>query len=119
MNIDEVRQEWLQQSEKMIADVMRRYHEQRINSGSGGHEGLGIYGEYQERIAKKKVQIAVKLLERYKFELSTANIHKVTKQNRQLIERYLPSRVLIERETRRIDSVPESQLAPIIPLKRG
>lgn len=116
MTIEGIRQEWQQQAEKMAADVMRKYREQ--NKGSAGHEGLGIYGIYQERIARKKVQIAVKLLERHGHEPTTANIHKVTKQNRRLIERYLPVHVWEARAKQKLSTIPESELAKVIPFNK-
>lgn len=116
MTIEEIRQEWLRLSEKMTADVMQKYHKQ--HQGSAGHEGLGIYGIYQERIARKKVQIAVKLLERHGHEPTTANIHKVTKQNRRLIERYLPVHVWEARAKQKLSTIPESELATAIPFNK-
>lgn len=88
MTLDEIKQEWSRQAEKIRDDVMKRYQEQRI--GSGGREGLGIYGIYQERIAKKKVQLAVKLLRKNKFEASISSVHKITQQSRSTIQRYMP-----------------------------
>jgi hypothetical protein len=116
MSIDGIRQEWLRQSEKMSADVMRRYHEQRV--GSGGREGLGIYGIYQERIAKKKVQIAVKLLRKHGHDITISNISKVTKQSRSTISYYMPAHILEAHEREEPNSLPK-HLAKVIPLRRN
>lgn len=78
----------MEQSGRKIRDeVMKRYNEERV--GSGGREGLGIYG-IQERIAKKKVQLAVKLLRQNEHEASISNIHKITHQIRPAIQGYMP-----------------------------
>lgn len=114
MTIDEIKQEWLRQSEKMSEDVMRSYHNHRI--GSGGREGLGIYGIYQTRIAKKKVQIAVKLLKKYDCDLTVGNIQKVTKQSRSTILNYFPSQLQKEREHQTSASIPK-RLVEVIPLR--
>jgi hypothetical protein len=76
------------QSELMRAEVMKRYEDQRI--GSGGREGLGVYGMSQERIVRKKVMIALQLLCRNGFDSSISNVYKITRQSRSTIERYLP-----------------------------
>lgn len=115
MTLDEIRQEWLQQSEKMSAEVMKKFHEQR--DGSGGREGLGVYSIYQERIARKKVQIAVKLLGQKEVEPTTSNIHKITRQSRSTIQRYMPAHVLKTHERQRLNNMPDDQLAEVIPLR--
>lgn len=88
MTLDEIRQEWSRQPDKIRDEVTKRYHEQRV--GSGGREGLGIYGIYQERIAKKKVQLAVKLRRQNKLEASISNVYTITNQARSTIQRYMP-----------------------------
>lgn len=76
MTLNEIRDDFSRHSEKICADVMNRYNEQKV--GSGGHEGLGIYGICQGKIAKRKVQIAVKLLGQNGVEPTVSNIYRVT-----------------------------------------
>ncbi len=62
MTIQEVRLIWQARSEIKTRAIMDSYYARRERSGGGyGHEGLGIYGTYQERAACEKVQLAVKL----------------------------------------------------------
>lgn len=117
MMLDEIREEWLQLSGEMSAEVMNRYRDQRI--GSGGREGLGIYGMSRERIARKKVKIAVKLLRKNGFDSSIGNIYKITQQSRSTIERYLPAQTQKAQNLKKLDSRSDSQLAEVIPLRRS
>jgi hypothetical protein len=79
----------------------------------------GISGIFQERVTRKKVQIAVKLLEKYGYERTEGNIHKVTKQGYFTIRHHMPTRVLEARERRRLESIPPERLAEVIPLRRN
>jgi folylpolyglutamate synthase/dihydropteroate synthase len=115
MTLDEIRQEWLRQSKKMSAEVLKSYDEHKI--GSGGREGLGVYGMYQQRIARKNVQIAVKLLGQNGVEPTTSNIHKITRQSRSTIQRYMPAHVLKAHERQRLDNMSNDQLAEVIRLR--
>ncbi len=115
MTLDEIRQEWNRQAEKVHDEVMKKYHEQKI--GSGGREGLGVYGIHQERIAKKKVQIAVKLLKQHQFETSMSNVHKITRQSRSTIQRYMPADTLQAQGHHRLDNLPDHQLAEVVRLR--
>lgn len=117
MTLDEIRQEWLQQSGKMSAEVMKRYRDQRI--GSWGRKGFGIHGMSQEKIARKKVQIAVKLLRKNCFDSSIGNIYKITQQSRSTIERYLPAQTQKAQDLQKLDSGSDSQSAEVIPLRRS
>lgn len=115
VTLDEIKQVWFQLSGEMSVEVMNRYNEQKV--GSGGHEGLGIYGTYQGTIAKKKVQIAVKLLRQNGFELTVSNIFRVTRQSRSIIQRYLPAHIHKTHEPQRLDNASDGQLAEVIPIK--
>lgn len=115
MILDEIRLVWIRQAESMSAEVIKRYHAQRI--GSGGREGLGVYGIYQERIARKKVQIAVKLLVKNGLEPITSNIHKITKKSRSTIQRYMPPQVLKKQKHESPTNVPDNHMAQVIPLR--
>jgi len=87
-SIDEVRQEWLPRAEALKEAIIGKYYTDQAGHGSAGREGLGIYGIYQERLARKKIQLAVKLLKRAGFEVTTGNIQKVTRQRRDTIAYY-------------------------------
>jgi hypothetical protein len=83
MTIDEVRQIWLLRAEAKTKAIMDSYYARREASGGGyGHEGLGVYGIYQERAAREKVRLAAKLLEKAGLEVSDATIRKVTRGKR-------------------------------------
>lgn len=117
MTLDEIRQVWLQLSGEMSAEVMNRYRDQR--TGSGGREGLGIYGMSQERIARKKGQIAVKLLRKNGFDSSIGNIRKITQQSRSTIERYFPTQIQNSKNLQKLASDSAGQSAEVIPLRRS
>ena len=86
MSIDQVREVWIEQSEKKEADIWGKYHAQRPSSG--GREGLGIHGIYKQRVTQAKVRIAQRLLKSAGLEVSVSSIHKVTKQSRTTIANY-------------------------------
>ncbi|MFH1109565.1 MAG: hypothetical protein V1790_10270 [Planctomycetota bacterium] len=89
LTIDEVRQIWLSRSEGKTRTILNSYHARRESSGGGyGHEGLGIYGMYQERAAREKVRLAAKLLEKAGLEVSYKTIRSVTGQSSSTICRY-------------------------------
>lgn len=117
MTFDEIRQVWIQLSGEMSAEVMYRYRDQRI--GSGGREGLGIYGMSQERIARKRVQIAVKLLRKNGFDSSIGNIRKITQQSRSTIERYFPTQIQKSKDLHKLASDSAGQSAEVITLGRS
>jgi DNA invertase Pin-like site-specific DNA recombinase len=88
MTINEVREIWLSRTEVKSQTILDSYAAARQKSGSGGREGLGIYGIYQERIAREKVRLAVKLLEKAGLEISERTINKVTGQSTGTIRNY-------------------------------
>lgn len=86
MAINEVREIWLERSEtksKAILDSYRRQH-----TSSAGREGLGIYGRFQQRVAREKVRLAAHLLERAGHDVTESSIRKVTRQSLETIRGY-------------------------------
>lgn len=70
MTIDQVRQIWLPRAESKVKTILDSYYARREKSGGGyGHEGLGVYGIYQERAAREKVRLAARLLEKAGLEV--------------------------------------------------
>ncbi len=89
MTIEEVREIWLLRVEAKLKAIMDRYYASRAEHGGGyGHEGLGVYGIYQERGAREKVRLAAKLLEQAHLEVTFRSIHKVTGQSQSTIANY-------------------------------
>ena len=89
MTIEEVREIWLPRSETKTKQIMGAYDARRRNDGGGyGHEGLGVYGTYKERVAREKVRLAVYLLQKAGLEVSYQTIRKVTRQSESTIYRY-------------------------------
>jgi len=86
MSVEEVRQVWLPLAEAKTKAIIGKYYAQRPYSG--GREGLGIYGKFQERAAREKVRLAVRLLQRAGLEASLTMISKVTGQSRNTISHY-------------------------------
>lgn len=86
MSIDEVRQVWLPLAEAKTKEIIGKYYAQRPYSG--GREGLGIYGKFQERAAREKVRLAVRLLQQAGVEVTYMTISKVTGQSRSTIGNY-------------------------------
>lgn len=117
MDLRELREQWLRLAEEMSAAVMGKYYAQRQEKGPAGREGLGIYGIYHERVARKKVDIPVKLLQQNGFEPTISNMHKLTGQSRYTIERYFPKRL---RESRAAQFRAQAGREPgkIIPFRR-
>jgi DNA invertase Pin-like site-specific DNA recombinase len=85
-SIDDVRQVWQPLAEAKTKAIIDKYYAQR--SSSGGREGLGIYGKFQERAAREKVRLAVRLLQQARLEVSYTTISKVTGQSRGTISNY-------------------------------
>lgn len=117
MDLRELREDWLRLAEEMSASVMGKYYAQRQEKGPAGREGLGIYGIYQERVARRKVNIAVKLLQQNGSELTMSNIHKLTGQSRYTIEHYLPKR-LRESQVAQFRAQSGKDPGKVIPLRR-
>lgn len=89
LTVEEVRQLWLPRAEAKTKAIMDSYYASRDSSGGGyGHEGLGVYGTYQERAAREKVRLAAKLLRQANIEVTYSTIHKVTGQSRSTIMTY-------------------------------
>jgi DNA invertase Pin-like site-specific DNA recombinase len=86
MSIDEVRQVWLPLAEAKTKEIIGKYYAQRPYSG--GREGLGVYGKFQERAAREKVRLAVRLLQQAGVEVTYTTISKVTGQSRNTIGNY-------------------------------
>jgi hypothetical protein len=86
MSIEEVRQIWRPLAEAKTKEIIDRYYAQRPYSG--GREGLGIYGQFQERAAREKVRLAVRLLQRAGLQVTFTTINKVTGQSRSTISNY-------------------------------
>jgi len=59
--MEEVREVWIIRAESITRDVMGKYAKLREH-GSGGREGLGIYGQYQSRVKRIKEDLAARLL---------------------------------------------------------
>lgn len=89
MTIDQVREIWRLRAEAKTKAIMDAYRARRNESGGGyGHEGLGVYGIYQERAAREKVRLAVRLLEKAGLEVSYNTIRTVTGQSPGTISGY-------------------------------
>lgn len=116
MTIQELRQQWLRLAEQARASIMGKYHAQRLEGGSAGREGLGIYSIYQERLARKKVQLAVKLLKRTGLEPTIANIRKLTGQSYTTIEYHLPRRVR-EAPEEQVNSESKREPGKVLPFR--
>ncbi len=108
MSIEEIRQVWLARSDVKSEEIMSKYRERRDRDGGYGHEGLGVYGDYQERVAREKVRLAVKLLRQAEIEVTYGTIHKVTKQSTGTIANYWapPRPVVPEVQQKDDDSEP-------------
>ena len=117
MDLRELREHWLRLAEEMSASVMGKYYAQRQEKGPAGREGLGIYGIYQERVARRKVNIAVKLLQQNGSDPTISNIHKLTGQSRYTIEHYLPKR-LRESQAAQFRAQSGKEPGKVIPLRR-
>lgn len=89
MTIAEVRHIWLARSEAKTKTIMGRYYGRRQESPGGfGHEGLGVHGDYQQRVACEKVRLAVTILEKAGIQVTCATIRKVTHQSETTISSY-------------------------------
>lgn len=118
-SIDELRLEWRRRADAAEQEIMGKYHSRRAESGGFGHEGLGVYGIYQERLARKKVELGAKLLKRAGLEVTTRDIRKLTGQSLSTIEHYRPMPRQKPREQReQIGTQTERQSAEIIPFRR-
>ena len=89
MTIGQVRQIYLPRADAKVKTIFDSYYARREKSGGGyGHEGLGVYGMYQERAAYAKVRLAAELLEKAGLEVSCGAIRKVTGQATCTVSRY-------------------------------
>ena len=86
MSVEELRQVWLPLAEAKTKAIIGKYYAQRPYSG--GREGLGIYGKFQERAAREKVRLAVRLLQQTGLEVTFTMISRVTGQSRSTISHY-------------------------------
>ncbi len=86
MSVEEVRQVWQPLAEAKTKEIISKYYAQRPYSG--GREGLGIYGKFQERAAHEKVRVAVRLLQQAGVDVTYTTISKVTGQSRSTISNY-------------------------------
>ncbi len=118
MSIEEVRQVWFSRAEARTKAIMDKYYASRAEHGGGyGHEGLGVYGIYQERAAREKVRLAVKLLEQARLEVAFRTIQKVTGQSQSTIANYwAPPRPKPPEE--QADTQSERQAAQVIPFPK-
>ncbi len=88
MTIDEVREIWRVLAEAKAKTVMETYYAKREESEGGfDHEGLGVYGLYHERAARKKVRLAAQLLKKAGLEVCYESIRKLTGQSLDVIVR--------------------------------
>ena len=95
MSIEEVREAWLPLAEAKSKAIIDSYYAQRPHSS--GREGLGIYGKFQERAAREKVRLAVRLLQQAGLEVTVTMINKVTGQSQSTISNYwAPPRESVE-----------------------
>lgn len=112
-DFDELRLEWRRCAEKAEQEIMGKYYARRAESGGYGHEGLGVYGNYKERVARKKSDLAAKLLEREGLEVTMSNVRKLVRKARdasgsvvvatsQEERQKQPSEVRVSRETARV-----------------
>ena len=98
MSIEELRQVWLPLAETKTKAIIDSYYAQRPYSGD--REGLGIYGKFQERAAREKVRLAVRLLKQACLEVTMSAINKVTKQSLATIAKYWsPPREPVDQST--------------------
>ena len=113
MSINEIRQIWRPRAQAKAEAIMNSYHAQHERSGGGfGHEGLGVYGIYQVRVAREKVRLAAKLLGQAGLEVSCGAIRKVTGQSLSTIASYWsPPRPTVEDDEA---GAPESDCPRII-----
>ncbi len=86
MSIEEVRRVWRPLAEAKTKAIIDKYYAQRPYSG--GREGLGIYGQFQERAAREKVRLAVRLLRQAGLHVALTTISRVTGQSRSTISNY-------------------------------
>ena len=86
MSIEGVRQIWLPRAEAKTHAIMEKYYARR--EGSGGREGLGIYGLYKERAAREKVKLASRLLQQAGLEVTISSISRVTGQSRRTVSNH-------------------------------
>lgn len=86
MSVEDLRQVWLPLAEGKTKEIIGKYYAQRPHSG--GREGLGIYGRFQERAAREKVRLAVRLLQQAGLQVTLTTINKVTGQSRSTISNY-------------------------------
>jgi hypothetical protein len=78
MSLEEVRRIWVAQAEEKTKEIFDKYRERRDQAGGYGHEGLGVYGIYQERAARERMRLAVKLLGQAGLEITPAIVRKLT-----------------------------------------
>ncbi len=88
MSLEEVAALWRTRTEAMTRSTMDKYYRLRSESGSGGREGLGVYGTYKDRVARDKVRLAVKMLGQAGLPVTESSIRKVTGQSTSTISRY-------------------------------
>lgn len=81
MTFDQVREIWRQRSEAKTKEIMAKYSQQKTGR-SGGREGLGIYGQFQARAARAKVQLAERLLKSAGLPVDDATIRKLMRRSR-------------------------------------
>jgi len=86
MSAEEVREVWLPLAEAKAKAIIDSYYAQRPYSG--GREGLGIYGKFQERAAREKVRLAVRLLQQAGLEVTVTMISRITGQSRSTISNH-------------------------------
>lgn len=86
MTLEQVREIWQVRSAAKTKAIIDSYYAQR--RGSGGREGLGIYGIHQERAAREKVRLAVRLLTSAGLDVSYSIIRKVTGQSQDTISKH-------------------------------
>lgn len=116
--MDELRLEWRRRADAAEHEIMGKYYSRRTESGGFGHEGLGVYGKYKEKLACRKVELAVKLLEREGLEVTTDNIRKLTRQTRTLSRGFVPTPPKQERQEEQADPRGEGETARVIPFLR-
>lgn len=116
--MDELRLEWRRRADAAEHEIMDKYYVGRAESGGFGHEGLGVYGKYKEKLACKKVELAVKLLEREGLEVTTGNIRKLTRQSRTASRGLAPTPPKQERQEGQADPRGEGETARVIPFPR-
>lgn len=116
MSVEDVRRVWLPRAEAKTRAIMDKHR--ALGSGYG-REGLGVYGIYQERAAREKVRLAVKLLEQAGLEVTFGTIHKVTGQSRNTIGNYwAPPKPQPSEEQRSTQAAIGREPAQIIPFPK-